>query len=125
MQPLGPIDAGQRIKLQRHDGLGLPLLHGLLGGAKLGGDAGALAQIPTPSGKDEAGSCGEEEKDLRHAQNPKRDQSARASIAEMRSAVNPPGERPKSNAPLSAKTLRRRRSQEVEGITSLRRTSSP
>ena len=65
MRPLGLIDAGQRIKLQRHNGLG-PLLHGLPGGAKLGRDAGALAQVPTPSGQEEACARGEEEKDLRH-----------------------------------------------------------
>ena len=30
-------------------------LHGLLGGAQLGGDAGALAHIPAPSGHEQAG----------------------------------------------------------------------
>ena len=46
-------------------------------------------------------------------------------MAEMRSEAQLPGEKPKSNAPLSVKTLRRLRNQEIEGITSLRRTSSP
>ena len=55
VQPFGPIDAGQGVSFQRHDGPHLALLHGLLGGAKLSGDAGALAHIPAPSGQEEAG----------------------------------------------------------------------
>jgi len=46
------------------------LLHGLLGGAKLGGDAGALAHIPAPSGQEKTGARGDEEKDLWHLLKP-------------------------------------------------------
>jgi hypothetical protein len=125
LHPLWPIDAGRGVALQRHGTLGLAARKSLLGGAKLGNNAPLLVAVPAPSGKDEAGARDEEEKDLRHRQNPKRDHSARASIAEMTSAASPPVRKPKSSAPLSARTLRLRRNHEVEGVTSLKRTSSP
>lgn len=124
LHPLWPIDAGRGVALQRHGTLGLAARKSLLGGAKLGNNAPLLVAVPAPSGKDEAGAR-DEEKDLRHRQNPKRDHSARASIAEMTSAASPPVRKPKSSAPLSARTLRLRRNHEVEGVTSLKRTSSP
>jgi len=70
VQPFRLIDAGQGISFQGHDGLYLALLHGLLGSAELGRDAGALAHIPAPSGQEEAGASGNEEKDLRHRLKP-------------------------------------------------------
>jgi hypothetical protein len=122
---LRPIDSGRGVALQRHGTVGLAARKSLLGGAKLCRNAPLLVAVPAPSGEDEAGARDEEEKDLRHRQNPKRDHNARASIAEMTSAANPPVRKPKSSAPLSAKMLRLRRNHEVDGVTSLKRTSSP
>jgi hypothetical protein len=61
----GTVDAGGGVALERYGVLGLAPFHGLARRPKLGGDTALLIRIPAP-GKQQAGACGEEEKDLRH-----------------------------------------------------------
>jgi hypothetical protein len=63
---LGSVDAGRGIKFQALNRLLVAPHHGLVRGAQLGPDAVALAYIPAPAGKDEAGARSNEKKNLRH-----------------------------------------------------------
>ena len=66
MQLLRPVDAGQRIGFQPLDRLGIAPLPGLPCGAKLGGDAGALAQIPATPRQNEPGTGSDQQQHLWH-----------------------------------------------------------
>ena len=117
------VHAGGRIPLERHDLSGIALIHRLACTLQVFGDAALLVSIPAPREQEPGAGSNEDEK-LRHGYNPNRDHSARASTAEIRSSAIPDA-KPKSGRPARTATLRFRRSQLVDGATSLKRVSSP
>ena len=68
--PRRAVDAGRGVLLQGHGALPVAVLHGLLGGTKLGGDAPLLIAIPARPHDDEAGPGSDQKKDLRHDSEP-------------------------------------------------------